>query len=580
MREKYTYDTRKEAEVSMNSTISIGMQDFGKLIRSGVFYVDKTSFIKEWWENQDDVTLVTRPRRFGKTLTLSMVDYFFSNQHVDSGKLFEKLDIWKEEKYQDLQGTFPVIFVSFAGIKAENYATARDGIIQVLLDLYAKYYFLLQSDVLNEQEREYFAYVRPDMSDAVAAMALHRLAICMYRYYGKKAIILLDEYDTPLQEAYVYGYWEELTTFIRSLFNCTFKTNPYLERGLMTGITRVSKESIFSDLNNLEVVTTTSEKYASSFGFTEQEVFQTLEQMGKADKKDEVKQWYDGFTFGRHTDIYNPWSIIKFLDTGEFNTYWAATSENSLVSKLIREGSPQLKMDFEDLLKGKTVMFKMDEQIVFEQLQRKKGAIWSLLLASGYLKVEKKIPDRRGGYYLYGLKITNYEVLLMFEDMVESWFPEESSSYENFKQALLLGDLDYMNQYMNQVALQTFSSFDVGRKPSEHLEPERFYHGFVLGLIVDLADKYKITSNKESGLGRYDVMMEPLVENLDGIIMEFKVHNPAKEKNLEQTAENALRQIREKKYDTELEMAGISSDRIRHYGFAFEGKKVLIGSDS
>ena len=257
-------------------------------------------------------------------------------------------------------------------------------------------------------------------------------------------------------------------------------------------------------------------------------MFQTLEQMGKADKKDEVKQWYDGFTFGRHTDIYNPWSIIKFLDTGEFNTYWAATSENSLVSKLIREGSPQLKMDFEDLLKGKTVMFKMDEQIVFEQLQRKKGAIWSLLLASGYLKVEKKIPDRRGGCYLYGLKITNYEVLLMFEDMVESWFPEESSSYENFKQALLLGDLDYMNQYMNQVALQTFSSFDVGKKPSEHTEPERFYHGFVLGLVVDLADKYRITSNKESGLGRYDVMMEPLAENLDGIIMEFKVRNPAK----------------------------------------------------
>ena len=373
MRGKYTYDTRKEAEVSVNSTISIGMQDFGKLIRSGAFYVDKTSFIKEWWENQDDVTLVTRPRRFGKTLNLSMVDYFFSNQHVDSGKLFEKLDIWKEEKYQGLQGTFPVIFVSFAGIKAENYETARDGIIQVLLDLYGKYYFLLQSDKLNEQEREYFTYIRPNMSDAVAAMALHRLAICMYRYYGKKAMILLDEYDTPLQEAYVYGYWEELTTFIRSLFNCTFKTNPYLERGLMTGITRVSKESIFSDLNNLEVVTTTSEKYASSFGFTEKEVFRALELMGKADQKEEVKLWYDGFTFGKHTDIYNPWSIIKFLDTGELNTYWASTSENSLVSKLIREGSPQLKMDFEDLLEGKTVNFRMDEQIVFEQLQKKKA---------------------------------------------------------------------------------------------------------------------------------------------------------------------------------------------------------------
>ena len=554
------------------------MQDFGKLIRSGAFYVDKTSFIKEWWENQDDVTLVTRPRRFGKTLNLSMVDYFFSNQHADSGKLFENLDIWKEEKYQDLQGTFPVIFVSFAGIKAENYGNARDGIIQVLLDLYGKYYFLLQSDRLNEQEREYFTYIRPDMSDAVAAMALHRLAICMYRYYGKKAMILLDEYDTPLQEAYVHGYWEELTTFIRSLFNCTFKTNPYLERGLMTGITRVSKESIFSDLNNLEVVTTTSEKYASSFGFTESEVFQTLEQMGKAGQKEEVKQWYDGFTFGKSTDIYNPWSIIKFLDTGELDTYWAATSENSLISKLIREGSPQLKMDFEELLEGKTVMFRMDEQIVFEQLQKKKGAIWSLLLASGYLKVEKKVPDRKSGRYLYGLKITNYEVKLMFEDMVESWFPEESSSYENFKQALLLGDLDYMNQYMNQVALQTFSSFDVGKKPSEHTEPERFYHGFVLGLVVE--DKYRITSNKESGLGRYDVMMEPLAENLDGIIMEFKVRNPAKEKDLEVSVQNALCQIREKKYDTELEARGIPLERIRHYGFAFEGKKVLIGSDA
>lgn len=222
----------------------------------------------------------------------------------------------------------------------------------------------------------------------------------------------------------------------------------------------------------------------------------------------------------------------------------------------------------------------MDEQIVFEQLQRKKGAIWSLLLASGYLKVEKKVPDRRSGRYLYGLKITNYEVKLMFEDMVESWFPEESSSYENFKQALLLGDLDYMNQYMNQVALQTFSSFDVGKKPSEHTEPERFYHGFVLGLIVDLADKYRITSNKESGLGRYDVMMEPLTENLDGIIMEFKVRNPAKEKDLEASVQNALCQIREKRYDTELEARGIPPERIRHYGFAFEGKKVLIGSDS
>ena len=447
--------------------------------------------------------------------------------------------------------------------------------------MYIQFAYIRESDKLTDADRAYYdRMLAEEIKETDATSSLYQLSDFLYRYYGKKVIILLEEYDTPMQEAYVDGYWEELTVFTRSLFNSAFKTNPALERGLMTGITRVSKESIFSDLNNLKVVTTTSEEYASIFGFTEEEVFGALEQFGMEDQKEEVKRWYDGFIFGTQKDIYNPWSIIKFLDTGELNTYWASTSENSLVSKLIREGSPQLKMDFEDLLEGKTVNFRMDEQIVFEQLQKKKGAIWSLLLASGYLKVEKKMPDKRSGRYLYGLKITNYEVLLMFEDMVESWFPEESSSYENFKQALLLGDLDYMNQYMNQVALQTFSSFDVGKKPSEHTEPERFYHGFVLGLIVDLADKYRITSNKESGLGRYDVMMEPLTENLDGIIMEFKVRNPAKEKDLEASVQNALCQIREKRYDTELEARGIPPERIRNYGFAFEGKKVLIGSDS
>lgn len=563
----------------MKSVISIGMQDFAKLRKSKAFYIDKTSFIREWWENKDDVTLITRPRRFGKTLNLSMIEHFFSNQYTDEDVLFEDLSIWQQREYRELQGDFPVIFASFAGIKAKNYVTARDGVIQVLLDLYAKYSFLLQGDVLNENEKQYFSYISPQMSDAVAAMAIHRLAICLHRFYGKKVIILLDEYDTPLQEAYVYGYWDELTAFIRSLFNCTFKTNPYLERGLLTGITRVSKESIFSDLNNLEVVTTTSEKYADSFGFTEQEVFLTLEQMAMTDKKEEVKRWYDGFAFGRYKDIYNPWSIIKFLATGEFDTYWADTSENSLVSKLIQEGSPKLKMDFEDLLSGKTVTVRMDEQIVFEQLQKKKGAIWSLLLASGYLKVMCREIDQKIGRYLYQLKITNHEVLLMFSDMVESWFPEESTSYGNFRQALLLGDLDYMNQYMNQIALQTFSSFDTGKQPSGYIEPERFYHGFVLGLIVDLAGRYRVTSNRESGLGRYDIMMEPLEENLDGIIMEFKVRNPGREISLEQTVSNALKQIQDKKYDTELIVRGIPANKIRHYGFAFEGKRVLIGTE-
>ena len=434
----------------------------------------------------------------------------------------------------------------------------------------------MQSDKLNEQEREYFTYIRPDMSDAVAAMALHRLAICMYRYYGKKAIILLDEYDTPLQEAYVYGYWEELTNFIRSLFNCTFKTNPYLERGLMTGITRVSKESIFSDLNNLEVVTTTSEKYASSFGFTESEVFQTLEQMGKAVQKEEVKLWYDGFTFGKSTDIYNPWSIIKFLDTGELDTYWAATSENSLVSKLIREGSPQLKMDFEELLEGKTVMFRMDEQIVFEQLQKKKGAIWSLLLASGYLKVDSL--EKRGLTLepWYHLSITNLETVSMFSNMFRGWFNASVSNYNGFIRALLRGNVKEMNIYMNEVALSTFSSFDSGKHPSGKSEPERFYHGFVLGLLVELRDKYEVQSNRESGYGRYDVMIIPRDKNSQAVIIEFKVIDSQEETSLDMTADSALKQIEEKNYDAKLLERGYKREAIQHYGFAFEGKKVLI----
>ncbi len=561
----------------MMPVISIGNQNFESIRKNHAFYIDKTLLIKEWWESQDVVTLITRPRRFGKTLNMSMIEQFFSNRYEDRSDLFEGLNIWKEEAYRKLQGTYPVIALSFADIKGDTFETARDGIIQLLIDIYAEFSPLLQGKVLSQEEKAYFSYVKTDMSDAVATRALKRLALCVSRYYGKKVIILLDEYDTPLQEAYVHGYWQSMASFVRSLFNSTFKTNPYLERGLMTGITRVSKESIFSDLNNLEVITTTSVKYASSFGFTEAEVFQALERIGQASEKAAVRSWYDGFTFGSCSDIYNPWSITKFLDSGEYDTYWADTSENSLASKLVRESSPQIKMCFEKLLAGEELAVELDEQVVFEQLYQKKGAIWSLLLASGYLKVTGKEPDRKRGRFLYQLKITNHEVMLMFEDIISSWFSEENTSYRNFRSALLAGNVDYMNQYMNQIAVQTFSSFDSGRQPSQQGEPERFYHGFVLGLIVDLADQYRITSNRESGFGRYDVMMEPLKAHLPAIILEFKVFHPEKEKSLQETVRSALQQIRDQRYDEELTARGIPQERICHYGFAFEGKRILIG---
>lgn len=327
----------------MGRNVAIGIQSFSEIIEKKYFYVDKTSFIKEWWDSGDSVTLITRPRRFGKTLNMSMVEQFFSLDYANRGDLFEGLSIWKEKEYREIQGTYPVISLSFANIKEKNYEITRRKICQILTDLYADYTFLMKSDVMEASDREFFHRISPDMGDVEATLALHNLSKYLSRYYGKKVIILLDEYDTPMQEAYVGGYWDELVVFTRSLFNSTFKTNPWLDRAIMTGITRVSKESIFSDLNNLEVVTTTSNKYATSFGFTEEEVFDALEECELSGEKKEVKRWYDGFIFGKQKDIYNPWSILNFLDKKDYRTYWANTSSNSLVGKLLREGDRRIK---------------------------------------------------------------------------------------------------------------------------------------------------------------------------------------------------------------------------------------------
>lgn len=560
----------------MNLNISIGNQDFDSLRTQQCFYIDKTAFIKEWWENKDSVTLITRPRRFGKTLNMSMLHCFFSTMYQNRGDLFEGLSIWKEEKYRKLQGTYPVIFLSFAAVKGTTYESSRESILLLLENVYQQFRFLLQEDILSEKERRYFESVGTSMTDAAAAMALHNLSDYLGRYYNKKVILLLDEYDTPMQEAYVHGFWNEMAGFMRSMFNASFKTNPYIERAVMTGITRVSKESIFSDLNNLTIVTTTAEKYRDCFGFTEAEVFRALDMAGLGDKKQLVKQWYDGFTFGSHKDIYNPWSITNFLEEKKIKSYWANSSSNSLVSKLIRESSPDIKTAMEHLLAGEHLRTEIDEQMVFQALDDNEEAIWSLLLASGYLKVEKSPEDALDENQQYELSLTNLEVEKMFRKMIQSWFKNPSAKYNDFIKAMLLHDVDYMNVFMNQMAQVMFSSFDTGKHPSGKTEPERFYHGFVLGLMVDLADRYHITSNRESGFGRYDVMLEPKKKEDPAFVLEFKVHNPAKESSLEETADNALKQIDTKQYDTMLVEKGITAERISHLGLAFEGKKVLI----
>ncbi len=567
----------------MQKRIGIGKQDFAALMENQCFYIDKTDLIRQWWDSGDDVTLITRPRRFGKTLNMSMLNCFFSNQYAGRSDLFEGLSVWNHEEYRQIQGTYPVLFLSFASVKADNAADAKKQIKSRITSLYQDHEYLLEDESLNESEK--LAYRRLltemiNMDDITACDSLNHLCKYLTHVYGKKPVILLDEYDTPMQESYVYGYWEELTSFLRNLFNATFKTNTCLERAIMTGITRVSKESMFSDLNNLNVVTTTSDQYAACFGFTKEEVSAALAAFGMEDKEEEVKRWYNGFTFGSQKDIYNPWSITNYLDKKELRPYWASTSSNGLVNKLLQTASGEMKTMLESLLEGNRITVNLDEQLAFNQLGQNENAVWSLLLAGGYLKAEH--VEYRGitREPWYTLSVTNLETISMFSNMFKGWFERSLSNYNGFLKALLKDDVEAMNYYMNKVAMATFSYFDVGGGRVEDSEPERFYHGFVLGLMADQADVYEIRSNRESGFGRYDVMMIPRKTDdvkLPAIILEFKVHNSRREKNLEETVEAALAQIETKNYDAELLALGIGKEKIRHYGFAFEGKKILIG---
>ena len=572
-------DATKMGGTLMTRTISIGAQGFEDLRANGYFYVDKTGFVRDWWRAGDSATLVCRPRRFGKTLNLDTVRCFLSLEFAGRGEeLFGGLDVWDDPAMRELQGTVPVVWMSFAKVKGETLAETLDGLRRVIRSAVRAHDYLRGSAALTGDDRAFLARVSDDMPTSVAADAVNQLCSMLRRHWGVAPVVLLDEYDAPMECAWTHGYWDGASGFMRQLMNATFKSNPAMGRGLITGVTRVSRESIFSDLNNLVVVTTSTPLYQTAFGFTQAEVDAALAEYDLGGTSADVRDWYDGFTFGGIGHIYNPWSMTQLLQFREFRAYWANTSGNGLVSEVVRRGSKRLKADFEELMRGGEVKKLIDEQVVFSELRTRPDAAWALLLAAGYITSPGPVPINLEETSR-PLRLTNHEVELTFDRMVRGWFAEDEDGMHDFARALLAGDARTATRCLAEVTLACMSSFDGANRPAAS-QPERFYHGLVLGMLASLRGRWSVESNRESGFGRYDVALVP-TDGAAGtdpaVVMEFKVFDDWDEETLADTVARAHAQIDEKAYVAGLVERGIDESRIRTYGIAFRGKEVLVG---
>ncbi len=562
----------------LDANVGLGYQNFLDFVCGKQFYVDKTHFIPEWLASDARITLITRPRRFGKSMLLSTVRTFFDPMYAGHPEYFEKLCVWKDADSRRLFGTIPVISVSFGSCKGNDFAQAMRGVTLGLYNMYVQHEYLRESSRLNEEEKAEYRRIVASFSEQrteYVEISIQKLCELLYKHYGAFPIILMDEYDTPLLEAYTDGYWDVTINTFRQLFHTTFKENDFFYRAIITGVTRISKNSLFSDLNNLEVDTVTCDAYSDCFGFTEQEVMDAFK-CQDIDTIRDVKAMYDGFTIGRHQDIYNPWSICNYMRQRELIGYWVNTSSNKLVGDIIRRHPVESKYEIERLMAGEKVHKRINEGITFQYLEGDENSLWSLLLAVGYIKAENIVRSVEG--IECDVSVTNREVMAMFKTEILGMFHNGWSAYGRFAEALLEHKMELMNEYLQTITYTSISYFDVADGPKERT-PENFYHGLVLGLIVSLRDQYRIVSNRESGRGRYDIAMYPLQENKDAFIMEFKVQDGRKETDLEQTAMNALQQIEDKNYEADLLAAGVPAERIYKLGFAFAGKDVLVVSN-
>ena len=552
----------------ISNGIGIGESDFKSLRIKNYYYIDKTMYIKDIIDNSSKVVLVTRPRRFGKTLNMSMLKYYFDCRQKDNRKLFNGLKIMEqEEKYTSKLGAYPVIYLTLKDAGLMTYEMMIMQLKTIMMEVFYEHKELLEGE-MSEGERTIFNKIlSANATDVDLLNSLKMLSKIMYQYYDKPVMLLLDEYDVPLQNAYVEGYYDEAVKFFKTFYGVTFKDNPYLEKTVITGVSRVAKESIFSGANNFKVYTVLDNEFADDFGITEQEMDKVIEDFEVQDDKEEIKRWYDGYKIGEVEGIYNPWSILNYLTDRKLMPYWVNTSSNDLI-KLILKNSETVKEKIERLLKDEAIEVKIDLETVIVGIENNEDNIWGLMLGTGYLKVEETINVSEG---IYKVKLPNYEIKLLFSQIIDDWFRNKviGNDLKSILKDLITLNLKEYEKKFNILVREMFSYMDVGENTAEN-----FYHAFVLGMLVGLKDSYYVNSNRESGIGRYDIMLEPKDKNGNSFIMEFKVMEDMEEKTIEETIENAKKQIEEKGYEQNLRERGFKN--ITKMVYAFKGKEVKM----